>query len=343
MEAAENKGVTGRLNVLTATRGIAAMLIVIFHFGLEVFPFSEAQRFFSKGNMAVSYFFTLSGFIMCYTYYNHPISFKTFITKRLARIVPVYWLAILLSLFTIADRTNLFTALGLNVLFLQSYIPGYALTINSPGWSLSVEVFFYLLFPFLLKVYKLYPKRFLIASILFYIVSQIVHLFLVKDTSGSNALHELVYYHPLGHLNSFVIGMGGYYVFNTIKTWRSAYTILLIVCTIAVLVWMPYSKHNGMLAPLFVLLIIGLSKQSASLLTWKPIVLLGEISYGLYILQMPVFIVLADINNAYLHISYSLFFFLYIALLTIAAGITYYVIEQPARMALSAYFKAQKK
>ncbi len=343
MEAVKNKELKSRLDALTATRGIAAMLIVIFHFGLEVFPFSEAQRLFSKGNMAVSYFFTMSGFIMCYTYYNHPISFKTFITKRLARIGPVYWLAILSSLFTIADKTNLVAALGLNVLFLQSYIPGYALTINSPGWSLSVEVFFYLLFPFLLKLYKLHPKRFVIASILFYIASQIIHLYLVKDTTGTNALHELVYYHPLGHLNSFVIGMAGYYVFNNMYTWRSAYTVLLIVCATAALVWLPYSKHNGLLAPLFILLIIGLAKQPVGWLTWKPLVWLGEISYGLYILQMPVFILLADANNAYLHIGYSVFFFVYVVLLIASAGIIFYTIEMPAKAVLTRYFKAQKK
>lgn len=343
MEAAENKVVTGRLDVLTATRGIAAMLIIIFHFGLEVFPFSEAQRFFSKGNMAVSYFFTLSGFIMCYTYYSQSISLSAFIVKRLARLGPVYWLAIVLSLFAFADTTNLLQALCLNVLFLQSYIPGYALTINSPGWSLSVEVFFYLLFPFLLRIYKLQPKRFVQLAVFIYIISQIVHLYFVKYATGSDKLHEFIYYHPLGHLNSFLIGMAGYYFIDKPFPKKMLSILLLSAIIVLSLMWLPLSKHNGLLAPLFVFLIILLTKINVKFIKNAGLVWLGEVSYSLYILQMPVFVLLKDITDSYTHIPYTSFFFLYVITLIIVAGITYHVVELPAKQALVAINKAQKK
>jgi peptidoglycan/LPS O-acetylase OafA/YrhL len=323
LEVVKNKETTDRLDALTATRGIAAMLIVVFHFGLEVFPFSEAQRFFSKGNMAVSYFFTLSGFIMCYTYYAKPIGYKSYIVRRLARIGPVYWLAIVLSLFTIAQKENLLTATFLNVFFLQSYIPGYALTVNSPGWSLSVEMFFYLLF--LVQ-----------ASVILYAISQIAHLYFVKYSANSNAMHELVYYHPLGHLNSFMIGMAGYYFIDKplSKGWLGA--LLVLAAIISSLLWLPISKHNGLLAPLFVLLILMLAKKKGVLLRKLGLVWLGEVSYSLYILQMPVYYICSYVNNAIFHFAGLAVFSFFIVMLIILSAISFRFIEKPLRKVVMA-------
>ncbi|OSZ78203.1 hypothetical protein CAP35_08050 [Chitinophagaceae bacterium IBVUCB1] len=330
MEVVKNKEATDRLDALTATRGIAAMLIVIFHFGLEVFPFSEAQRFFSKGNMAVSYFFTLSGFIMCYTYYAKPVSYKSYIVRRLARIGPVYWLAIILSLFTIAQKENLLTATFLNVFFLQSYIPGYALTVNSPGWSLSVEMFFYLLFPFLLNVYRAKPQRFVQASVILYAISQIAHLYFVKYSANSNAMHELVYYYPLGHLNSFMIGMAGYYFIDKPlpKGWAS--TLFVLAAIISSLLWLPISKHNGLLVPLFVLLILMLAKKKGVLLRKLGLVWLGEVSYSLYILQMPVYYFTYKLNNV-MKLNSNVFFIFFIIILLFISHISYQYVEKKLR------------
>lgn len=321
------------LNGLTATRGFAALMIVIFHFGLNVFPFSELQPFFAKGNMAVSYFFTLSGFIMCYTYFNQRIRYTDFVKRRLARIGPLYWFAMLLSIPMVLAETGLPMKLILNLFFLQAYFPGYALSVNSPGWSLSVEFCFYLLFPFLLWLYKINQRRFVFGSVLFFVLSQTIHLFLVeRNISDDMWWHELIYYNPIGHLNAFVLGMTGYYFMNLIAVRNIKLHVLgVLVLIILSLLYLPYSKHNGLLAPLFLLLIIGIAVKSKTLLNTKPLVWLGEISYGIYILQMPVNYFTAKLNSEFLHLGTVTFFWFFLVVLIVVSAVCYTFLEQPLR------------
>ena len=85
------------INSLTATRGFAALLVVVFHYGCTVFPFNQAEHFFRNGNLAVNYFFVLSGFVMYSAYSQRQITYGYFIRRRFARIYPAYLLAVLLA------------------------------------------------------------------------------------------------------------------------------------------------------------------------------------------------------------------------------------------------------
>ena len=68
--------------------------------------------------------------------------------------------------------SNLFS----NLFLIQAWIPEKALTFNPPGWSLSVEFIFYLIFPLLYnKVYRKVKNRTVfIYVILFWFISQLV-------------------------------------------------------------------------------------------------------------------------------------------------------------------------
>jgi hypothetical protein len=63
-----------RIEQLTFTRFIAAVAVVIFHFGREVFPFQHPilQPLVLSANIGVSYFFILSGFVMIIAYNKQP-------------------------------------------------------------------------------------------------------------------------------------------------------------------------------------------------------------------------------------------------------------------------------
>jgi hypothetical protein len=332
-----------QLSSLTATRGFAALMVVIFHFGLNCYPFSEAQHFFSKGNLAVSYFFTLSGFIMCYTYANKEISFSSFLRKRMARILPVYILGILLMVAyvcynlrfnNIALAKDFMTDIILNIGLLQAYIPGHAISINSPGWSLSVEMFFYLLFPLLLLLYRKNAKNFFIAAICLYLLSQVSHLWLLEvyHPEYETKLHEFIYYFPINHLNEFVLGMAGYYVmqqYPKLVNYTSSFIIIIVI--VFALVYVPWSKHNGLLAPLFVLFIVSLAARNNRLLNNKILVYFGEISYSVYILQMPVYLILLEVNKHTLQLGENKFFYSAVAILLLTSSFCYRFIEQPLR------------
>src|ERR1035437_10821131 len=88
-----------QINSLTATRAIAAIMVFIHHFGRDIFPFNRCPSVFTSGNIAVGYFFMLSGFVLYITYYLKDISFGDYIKKRISRIVPIYEIALLLTIF----------------------------------------------------------------------------------------------------------------------------------------------------------------------------------------------------------------------------------------------------
>src|SRR6266481_3833483 len=93
-----------KIEQITFTRFLAAIAIVIFHFGRGIFPFnSEMISFlFAKAGVGVSYFFILSGFVMIIAYgKKSKISPLAYYKNRFARIYPVYLIAILLLLICV--------------------------------------------------------------------------------------------------------------------------------------------------------------------------------------------------------------------------------------------------
>tara|TARA_R110000751_G_scaffold28245_2_gene73851 strand:- start:1720 stop:2484 length:765 start_codon:yes stop_codon:yes gene_type:complete len=205
-----------RLEQLTFTRFLAAISIVIFHYGRNIFPFNldTVNFLFKQANIAVTYFFILSGFVIVIAYGNkEKVTFGNYIKRRFARIYPVYGLAIviLLAYYLSLGKTIDYKGLFLNISMLQSWTPGYALSFNSPGWSLSIELFFYISFPFLFNhFYKKHPlKKLILPIFIFFFASQLSLHFLIHSNiyqGFPSKSHDFVYYFPLMHFNEFLIG-----------------------------------------------------------------------------------------------------------------------------------------
>src|SRR5947209_14362044 len=146
---------SARLPALTGLRFLAAALILVVHyysaFGAPQYVLDLA------GHHAVTFFFVLSGFILCYVY-PELAGWKArgrFLLARLARIYPTHLasLALLVVLLpevrpTILARPSVLVA---NLCLVQSWVPreSYYYSLNSPAWSISTELFFYACFPFL--------------------------------------------------------------------------------------------------------------------------------------------------------------------------------------------------
>lgn len=329
-----------KVNSLTSTRAFAAILVVIHHFGRDVFPFKKFPGFFSNGNLAVSYFFVLSGFVLYNVYAYKDISYKDFIVKRIARIAPVYYLALLLFIslpILLHQLPAGFTKqLCFHILFLQAYIPGYALTLNGPAWTLSAEMFFYLLFPVLLLFQQKNKKTFILSLITLFICSQAIHLWYANHKyllSDDNI--DLVYFNPLIHINQFMIGMMGAAIYNDTKH-KAHYRFMPVLWMLILYVLVAFRPENlsyqtGLIAPVFMLFIISIAKNDPPVLNIKPLVLLGEISYGIYILQAPVFSCLDHINSKYFQLRWGYFFYTALLLLILISLLSYYLIEMPLR------------
>lgn len=308
-----------QLPQLTFTRFIAALLVLIFHGARSTYPFTVYPgRYLTEyGHIAVVYFFILSGFILTITYRSAlertgVLNRNQFWVARLARIYPLYLFALLMTVFVqttyyavVVTPAQLLASLTL----MQAWFPTLVTTLNGPGWSLSVEVFFYAIFPLLLPSLATLSSRtlagllvgsWLIGIGLYYgLVNQPTPVYL-----SAEAYHNLFYYSPWVHLASFVNGcVSGLLFWRYVRQYppspgRNRLSwILLLMGAIGLVVVVPQVQlmtyaQGGVLAPIFILFIIGLGLQTNTPLTrffsWQPLVYLGEISYGIYILQMPI-------------------------------------------------------
>lgn len=336
-----------RLEQLTFTRFLAAISIVVFHYGMNVFPFShDAIDFlFRNANIGVSYFFILSGFVMIIAYNNKDkIEFWDYMKRRFARIYPVFFLAIIVLLVyvIISGGPIGYKGLILNITMVQSWIPGYALSFNEPGWSISVEMFFYLSFPFLFNhFYNQYNyKKLIVPILIFFIGSQIALHFMIHSSFFNEFLshsHDLTFYFPLMHLSEFLIGnLAGMFFLRGVKARNYDLPIIILIVFVSVLIKMNIgiNYHNGMLAFVFIPMIILISANNGFLTKMsnrKTFVFLGEISFGIYILQKPVYTWVNGIMK-YLNIDNSIVIF-YTALLVliIFSAISYKFFETPLR------------
>ena len=122
-------------------------------------------------------------FLICYNN-KDKIDFWDYMKRRFARIYPVFFLAIIVLLinFVILGKPIDYKGLILNITMVQSWIPGYALSFNGPGWSLAVEMFFYLSFPLLFNhFYKKYSYTKLIVPILIFFIGSQIALHFMRD------------------------------------------------------------------------------------------------------------------------------------------------------------------
>jgi peptidoglycan/LPS O-acetylase OafA/YrhL len=331
-----------RIDQLTFTRFIAALTIVLYHFGDKS---HSLYKFFSVfiSNIGVSYFFVLSGFVMIVAYQGDKLVPYKYYINRLARIYPIYLIALFLVVIPrlVFHKSIDSISFLLNALLLQSWIPTYSQTIHAPGWSLSVEFFFYLLFPLIMNV--LYRKTnfntLLFLIILFWIITQLVlNILLANFQTNSNFINDLMLYHPIMHLNEFLLGnlTGLAFLKLKEKSINVNTQILLLIVFLFLFVLLlkyplPLNYHNGFLAIVFcpIILLLAISENRlTNILKIKPLVYLGDISYGIYILQVPIYYYFASIFK---YLNIKPYFICYMGFLLLISSLSYSFVEKPVR------------
>lgn len=182
-------------NNLDGMRGIAALMVVIFHFFYSdcvkyldnISLYQNATEF---GQHGVSLFFVLSGFVITRILINtrqNPNYFSTFYWKRILRILPLYYLYLFVVYFIspLILQTS-FTNIKLQLPFYfycQNLTEVLNIHASGPGhyWSLAVEEHFYLIWPFI--IYLIKPKY-----LLNLIMLTVISIFFLKYYMLNNGL-----------------------------------------------------------------------------------------------------------------------------------------------------------
>jgi len=167
-EAITGAGRQPELLTIQAGRAIAALLVVGFHTSISIFAlrkyFSDQPfgRLFDFGHVGVDFFFVLSGFIIMYVHASdlgRGGTLRPYLWKRFARIYPIYWLILGVTLPAyVINRTfgsgHELEPLTLLSSFLLVHIPNHG-GILVVSWTLFHEVLFYAVFALVILLPRL--------------------------------------------------------------------------------------------------------------------------------------------------------------------------------------------
>jgi len=293
------------LPALTGVRFLAAFYVVLFH-GLPwlreryVLP-AALQTFLGNGYLAVNLFFILSGFILAYTY-DGQIAGKSnrlrFWEARFARIYPVYFLSLVLAFWF--ERGLSFGTRAAVILMVQAWnprTPKLTGAWNYPAWTLSVEAFFYLCFPFLLPWMSRKSGRVLFWMMgLLLIICVVVHTPIqgLGDLDRSSLLTNIVPL-PLLRIPEFLLGMViGLKLLRNEATGQnvgSPSRVYIAVLGALLILSLPLGVWVSLVTVPFAVLVYELAIGGSVLaksLSARFMVLLGSASYAVYLLQFPV-------------------------------------------------------
>lgn len=256
------------------------------------------QTFFGYGYLAVGFFFLLSGFILVYTYEGQmegATNRGRFWEARFTRIYPVYLLSLALAYWF---QPNLHVGTAAAVLsMVQAWNPGapeLAGAWNYPAWSLSVEAFFYLCFPFLLPWLSRRSTsilRCVVVVLLAVCVAGHTCLMGLGNWNHSSAVGRVLPL-PVLRLPEFLLGMalGLLFLRSGGKSHHPLWTYGALLSLLGLLS-LPLGEWISLVMVPFAVLIYELARGESRLskaLSTPLMVLLGGASYAIYLLQLPV-------------------------------------------------------
>jgi peptidoglycan/LPS O-acetylase OafA/YrhL len=331
---------------------VAALIVVVSHymdFGL-IPKNTWFLVLFNGGGIAVTYFFALSGFILAHNYrsFSQTGSTRAFYIARVARIYPVLVASIVFSvlilkwiptnqnqdqsLYVPASTLHTILASFGQVTGLGTWFPFSAVqsVLNAPAWSVGCEIFFYLIFPYLINCLcgKYSPKRYFFILVPYFATLMILGLYIFNNSSNRSQL--LLGRFPILHLIEFIAGVVAYRFVLNKKFMKNRFRAVFLsssMCILAlVVVQSPYSFL--LLGPLFAFLIASLAIESPKTYNgrvWRLLVLLGESSYALYLVHFPIGILLISSKLGLIMVPISL------VLVTALSVLVHQFYEVPSR------------
>lgn len=306
------------LTTLTPLRGIAALVVVIFHCNLMLMsfmPINEANLI-TMGWLWVDFFFVLSLFIISYVYgdkFRGAITARnywTYIKARFARVYPLHFLTLIFCLIcaifitAYGDSFHPFfwdfynPATAIPSLFLVQSLGLYITApLNSPAWSLSREWWMYMIFPLLVplfarvKKYSLIPVVLVIAA-LFAWVKYDLGPGNLPFPGGSPSLNVVADFGFFRCLAGFLLGMVLFHIYDQslgYAFFRRSW--VFVVFFAAALTAMQTGAEDILVIAIFPFVILAAAYNTTGIkqvLDTSVLQRLGDWSFSIYMVHVPI-------------------------------------------------------
>lgn len=321
-----------RLLELDALRGIAALMVVFYHYfyhynamyGHENIPVDWSYI----GRLGVGLFFIVSGFVIFWTL-NRTERPLDFIVFRFARLYPAYWCAliisfVLVSYFGLPGREVSLNAAVLNTLMFHEYlkIPH----VDGVYWTLTIELTFYFWMFVLYLIRKLDKIEWIFAPLILVSMAHSSGLVNIPD----NLYNFLI----LRYLPLFTAGISFYKIVHNDKSKITTSVLFLsLFSTIAI-----YSFNYFIVFSVFYLIFFLAVSGHMKFLAIRPFVFMGGISYSLYLLHQNIGYII--INEFYKYEWNPFLGIIFAVTLNIAlASLLSITVEKPSMSFIRKYYK----
>jgi peptidoglycan/LPS O-acetylase OafA/YrhL len=286
-----------RYNELDALRGMAALMVIFFHFVLYADRYGSI---FILGTTGVDLFFMISGFVMLLSIQKITTA-KQFIVSRFSRLYPTYWTAVTFTFILIVlecvfrfnkNSYDIPKYLG-NMTMFQYYlsIPD----LDGPYWTMIIEMLFYIV---IIMLYQLNALKYLIPG---GILCSITTTILCNYFYDFAFVKEIIYWFPLIlYLPLFLTGTLFYQLYTKRTQIIYRYTCIVVCLLIQISLfkfagrsnyYISVNQYSSMLIIyyiLFALFIHGKLQFIVSSVT----LFLGKISYALYLIHQHISLVI---------------------------------------------------
>ncbi|MFK4622582.1 acyltransferase family protein [Bradyrhizobium diazoefficiens] len=267
---------------LQLLRAAAALGVVFYHtdFRLPGGPHTDFN--------GVAIFFVISGFIMSHVTQSGE---QQFLLKRLIRIAPLYWIATFIMLLT-NHRLRIiwpsFWLKGEPPLFLDTarsllFLPWENLPVLGVGWTLNLEMYFYLVFSVMLAISRRWSPVLTALFVLAVIAADYL-------TSGR---HFLLHFYAHPYIWNFFHGIAIYYLWSfagrlVAPPAAITYAALIVAWSWACFLyptWPLWLAGGVWIAPPLVVGSALFLERTGLSAKWRPILLLGDASYSIYLVH----------------------------------------------------------
>jgi len=295
-------------------RGLAALWVLGGH-ALRITDIKAS--YLSRGDQAVEVFVILSGFVIALMRLNEEEPYGRYIFRRFMRLYPLFLIALILGALTMhlyapvfgsspwlaqeqaafLDRVDnaanaLWAHIGLHLTMLHGVVPDTvlpqaALMFSGPLWSISLEWQFYLIAPFLIALFSFGSTR-------GYVISALILLATIalQWVTAQYWVAGVPSFLPL-RLPLFVVGIASALLWHRARETRP-WVLACVLAAATVIGWL-FAPNKLPVLIWFVTYFLaathdrlGVSRLADRVVTWPASRFLGRISYGIYVLHVPI-------------------------------------------------------